>query len=404
MAKMLEGVKVVEVSMWAFVPAAGATLADWGADVVKIEHPTGDPVRGLNYAGIEPGFKGFTFMYELYNRGKRSVALDLGQPGARDILLRLVDEADIFLTSLLPSARRKLGIDVDDIVGRNARIIYAVGTGQGSHGDEADKGGYDSISFWARSGIASAVTPEGHPYPVGMPGGAFGDGLSGTVFAGGIAAALAHRERTGEGTVVDGALLATGMWAMQPGIAGATLKGVDELPKLGRTAMPNPLVNNYRTSDGRFVALCMLQGDRYWPGFCQAAGREDLIDDPRFATNEARAANLEACIAELDALFATKTLAEWREILGRQEGQWDVVKKAAELRDDPQAVANGYVQDVDYGDGRTLTMVASPVQFGRTPPQLRRAPELGEHTDEVLLALGMTMDEIIEAKVAGAVG
>src|SRR5690606_10621748 len=142
-----------------------------------------------------------------------SVALDLGQPGARDILLRLVDEADIFLTSLLPSARRKLGIDVDDIVGRNARIIYAVGTGQGSHGDEADKGGYGSIPFWARSGIASAVTPEGHPYPVGMPGGAFGGGLSGTVFAGGIAAALAHRERTGEGTVVDGALLATGMWA-----------------------------------------------------------------------------------------------------------------------------------------------------------------------------------------------
>lgn len=389
--------------MWAFVPSAGAVLSDWGADVVKIEPPAGDPIRGLNYSGIGPGSYGFTMMYEIFNRGKRSVAMDLGAPGARDLLLRMVDTADVFLVSLLPAARRKLGIDVEDIRARNPKIIYACGSGQGAFGEEAEKGGYDSISFWARSGIASAVTPNDYPFPLAMPGGAFGDGTSGAVFAGGIAAAIAHRERTGEGTVVDGALLATAMWALQPGIVGAALSGTDEMPKMSRNSMPNPLVNNYRTSDGRYIALCMLQGDRYWPGFCEAIGRPDLITHERYSSQELRAQNIDACMDEIDAAFATKTLDEWKAILATQDGQWDIVQKAGELATDRQAVANGYVQRVDYGDGRAISMVSSPVQFGRKPPELRPAPELGANTDDVLLELGLTMDEIIDAKVAGSV-
>jgi crotonobetainyl-CoA:carnitine CoA-transferase CaiB-like acyl-CoA transferase len=403
MSRPLAGIKVVEVSMWAFVPSAGAVLADWGAEIVKIEPPTGDPMRGLNYAGIAPGAYGFTFMWEIFNRGKRSLALDLGAPGAVDLLYKLVADADVFLTSLLPAARRKLGIDVEDIRSRNPKIIYAVGSGQGAFGDENEKGGYDSISFWARSGIASAVTPDDVPYPLQMPGGAFGDGMSGAVFAGGIAAAIAQRERTGEGTVVDGALLATAMWALQPGIVGAALSGQLELPKMTRNAVPNPLVNTYRTSDHRYVALCMLQGQRYWPGFCAAAGRPDLVTDERFATDADRAKNINDCIATLDEVFATKTLEEWKAALATQGGQWDVVKKAGELAEDPQALANGYIQEVDYGDGRSIRMVSTPVQFGRAVSKISPAPGLGDHSDEVLTELGLTEEEIIDAKVAGLV-
>ncbi len=206
----LSGIKVIEVSMWAFVPSAGAVLADWGASVTKIEPSTGDPMRSLTYAGIAPGTGGFTFMYEIFNRGKRNVAMDLGAEGAVELLYKMVDDADVFLVSLLPAARRKLKIDVDDITSRNPNIIYAVGSGQGAFGDDAEKGGYDSISFWARSGIASAITPDDSPHPLAMPGGAFGDGMSGAIFAGGIAAAIAQRERTGEGCVVDGSLLGIG--------------------------------------------------------------------------------------------------------------------------------------------------------------------------------------------------
>lgn len=387
--------------MWAFVPSAGAVLSDWGASVTKIEPSSGDPIRGLNYAGIAPGTGGFTFMYEIFNRGKRNVAMDLAADGAVELLYQLVKDADVFLVSLLPAARRKLRIDVDDIRGVNPSIIYAVGSGQGAHGDDAEKGGYDSISFWGRSGIASAVTPDEIGHPLQMPGGAFGDGLSGAIFAGGISAAIAQRARTGEGCVVDGSLLASAMWALQPGIVGAKLTGATELGKMTRTAMPNPLVNSYRTSDDRYVALCMLQAQRYWPGFCNAVGRPDLVDHPDYADDARRAVNIERCIAEIDAVFAAKPLAEWIEILATQAGQWDVVQKAGELPNDRQAIANGYVQDVDYGDGRRLTMVSTPVQFDRRPSPIRPAPELGADSDDVMHELGLTDDEIVDLRVRG---
>ncbi len=387
--------------MWAFVPSCGAVLSDWGAEVIKIEPPTGDPIRNLNMGGIAPGTGGFTFMYEIFNRGKRSVAMDLNVEGATDLLYKMLADADVFLISLLPSARKKLGIDVDDIKKVNPNIIYAAANGQGALGEEADKGGYDALSFWARSGIASAVTPDGSPYPLGMPGGAFGDGISGAIFAGGIAAAIVQRDRTGEASVVDGSLLGTGMWALQPGIVGAKLTGVDEMPKASRTASPNPLVNTYRTSDDRFVALCMLQAQRYWPGFCTVIGREDLIEDPDYVDEASRAANLLACIDELDKTFATKTLAEWAALLATQEGQWNIVQKAGELARDPAALANGFVQDVDYGDGRTLTMVSSPVQFDRKPSPASPARDLGADTDVIMAEIGLDEESIINAKIAG---
>src|SRR3984957_5805950 len=251
-SKPLEGIRVVEISMWTYVPSAGAVLADWGADVVKVESPVGDPIRGLVNAGVGP-MDGITFTWEIFNRGKKGIGLDLTQPAAREIVYKLVETADVFLTSLLPSVRAKLGVDLDSIRARNPQIIYAAGTGQGARGPEADRGGYDSITFWSRGSISASVTPPDYRRPVGMPAGAFGDSISGMALAGGIAAAVARQARTGETSTVDGSLLGTAMWAMQMGIVGAAV--AEAAPQAASSAVPrvaNPLVNNYKTSDNRW--------------------------------------------------------------------------------------------------------------------------------------------------------
>jgi crotonobetainyl-CoA:carnitine CoA-transferase CaiB-like acyl-CoA transferase len=402
--QVLEGVTVVEVSAWAFVPSAGAVLADWGAEVIKVEPPTGDPMRGLINAGIGGG-AGPSFPWEIWNRGKRSIALDLTKPDARDIVLRLASNADVFLTSYLPPTRRKLGLDIDDVRAVNPSIVYACGTGQGALGNEAEKGGYDSISFWARGGIASVVTPPDADRPIAQPGGAFGDSLSGMALAGGVAAALVRRNRSGEGAVVDVALLGTAMWSMQMSIAGASVMaaaGAAPSASAGVTLF-NPLVNSYRTSDNRWVALFMLQRDRFWRGVCVALGRDDLLSDQRFADAQALGSHVAEAVAELEQTIASKTLAETAAALATQPGQWDVVRTVLELPNDPQAVANGFVQSVSYESGVELPLVASPAQFDRTPPALEAAPEFGADTERVLIELGMDMDEIIERKISGAV-
>jgi crotonobetainyl-CoA:carnitine CoA-transferase CaiB-like acyl-CoA transferase len=403
MIRPLEGIKVVEVATWAFVPAAGGILADLGASVLKIEPPDGDPLRGLNIGGVAPGQHGFVLSWENYNRGKRSMTLDLRQEAGVEVLYKLIEDADIFLTNMLPRARRKMKIDIDDLKSRNPNLIYAVGSGTGRQGPDGDKGGYDSITFWARGGIASSVTPPEMEFPAGMPSGAFGDCTSAAVLAGAINAALVQRLRTGHAAVVDASLLNTAMWSMQRSITQATIDGVDKLPVFSRQASPNPLVNTYRTKDDRFIALCMLQGQRYWASFCEAVGRPDLASDPRFAAEADRSKNRVECTAEFDAMFATRTLAEWREILRKQEGQWDVVQNVGELKDDPQVVANRFMQEVDYGDGRSLKMVSAPMQFDGAPLTARPAPDLGVHSDEVLTSLGYDEEAIIDLKVAGVV-
>lgn len=396
----LEGVRVVEVSMWAMVPATGAILAEWGADVLKIEGPQGDPVRALVTAGITPD--GPRFTWEMWNRGKKAMALDLNHADARAILHELVAEADVFLTSILPAQRAKLGIDLDSIRGANPSIVYATGSGVGAKGPEANKGGYDSITFWARSGAAASATPPGAE-PVGMPAGAFGDATSGMALAGGVAAALAKKFRTGEGSVVEGSLLGTAMWAMQMWITGTHAAGIDEMPRTTRRQPFNVLVNTYLTSDDRWIALCMLQADQYWAGFCEAIGRDDLADDPRFADAKLRAENATACVAELDATFRSQPLSHWTERLATQDGQWDVLRKASEVLDDPQVVANSFAHRIEYPGGHELALVQSPVQFDQRPGEVRPAPDFGADTDAVLEGLGWGMERIIEAKINGAV-
>jgi crotonobetainyl-CoA:carnitine CoA-transferase CaiB-like acyl-CoA transferase len=406
--RVLDGIRVLDVTQWAFVPSAGAVLADWGATVIKVEHPVqGDPMRGLVTSGLVPGGAGgINFMWELPNRGKQSVGIDLAQPEGRDVLLQLAATCDVFLTSFLPDARRRLGIDVDDVRAVNPRIVYARGHGQGAEGPEAEDGGYDSASYWSRGGVAMATTQAGASMPTPMPGAAFGDVTTGMTLAGGIAAALLHRERTGEAVVVDVSLLGMAMWSLAPGITASKLYGIETTVPLGprpaRGESANPLVNIFRTGDDRFVNLVFLQPDKFWAEFCELAGRPELATDPRFVDMQSRAANSVACQEILDDLFASKPLAEWREILDRGQGVWAALQLPHELHGDRQALANGYLRDIDTTGG-PLTVVASPVVFDGEQPALERAPDLGEHTDETLLALGYDWDALIALKESGAI-
>jgi crotonobetainyl-CoA:carnitine CoA-transferase CaiB-like acyl-CoA transferase len=401
MSQVLKGVRVVEVAQWWFVPAAGGILADWGADVIKVEHPvSGDPQRGLVTSGLIPAGS-VNFMVEQPNRGKRSIGIDIGRPKGLEVLYRLVRDADVFLTNFLPGARKRLRIDVEDIRKVNPKAIYVRGHGQGAKGPDADRGGYDAASFWCRGGIANAITPQGASTPV-MQRAAFGDSIGGMTVAGGISAALYHREKTGEATVVDVSLLGTAMWVLAPDIMMSKLV-TGEFPKFDRTSAPNPIVNSYKTKDDRWVFLNMLQPDRFWPDLCRCIGRPDLVADERFKDGISRFQNRGACVAELDAVFATKTLAEWKEALAKAEGVWAPMQSAAELYEDPAAIENGYLPEITTDDGTSFQVVAAPVQFGEVSPELRPAPAHAQHTEEVLLALGMSWEEIAAHKEDGSI-
>lgn len=399
----LEGIKVVEVAMWAFVPAAGGMLSDLGADVIKVEPPSGDPLRGLQIGGMGGEASKIDFSWESYNRGKKSITLDLKTEAGREVLMKLVADADVFLTNLLPPARKAMGIDAETIRARFPGIIYASGSGSGPNGPEKDKGGYDAISFWARGSISATMTEDGATRPVGPPGPAFGDTASGAMLSGAICAALVKKLRTGEGSTVDVSLLGTAMWSMQRLICQATNDDVLRFPRPGNAMPFNVLVGNYRTSDGRFLSLCMLQADKYWAQFCEVAGRPDLASDPRYVDANARRQNGAECWAEVTALFASKTLNEWREILYRQDGQWEVVQEVGEMKDDVQVQANHYLQRADYGDGTSIPMVGLPMLFDGQAMPARRSPDLGADSDMLLAAVGYDEEAIIDLKVQGVV-
>jgi crotonobetainyl-CoA:carnitine CoA-transferase CaiB-like acyl-CoA transferase len=401
----LEGVKVIELASWMFIPSGGSVLVDWGAEVIKVEHPvTGDPQRGLISSGLVPGGAGgVNFMIEQPNRGKKSVGIDLANPDGREVFLELVETADVLLTNYLPQVRRKLGIDTDAIRERNPDIIIARGSGQGPLGPDAEDGGYDGASYWARGGLAS-VFPEGaNGYPAQQSSPAFGDVMGGMATAGAIAAALFKRSTTGEPSIVDVSLLATAMWNISPLVVASKLFGFDKLPAGDRTATPNPGVGTYKTKDDRFITFILLQSEKHWEDWVTRLGRPDMIDDPRFATAEARTENKADCIGILDEVFAGKTLDEWKQALEGFAGVWTPVQTLAELYEDPQVIANGYLPTMTTGNGEQVQLVANPAMFDESPVEVDRAPEHGEHTEIVLMDAGLDWDRIAALKDGGAV-
>jgi crotonobetainyl-CoA:carnitine CoA-transferase CaiB-like acyl-CoA transferase len=393
----MAGVRILECATWGVAPIAATVLTDWGADCIKIEHPvTGDPVRGVFARGHGGGR--VDVAWEHVNRGKKGIGLDITKPKGQELLYRLAARCDVFITSFPLARRLQFGIEVDDIRAANPDIIYARVTAYGPRGEDADKVGHDLHAYWARSGASWTVQRnELIEYAPVQPFGAFGDYQTGLTLAGGIATALLHRDRTGEALIVDNSLFAQGVWAMGYAII-ISPPGTERSVAAGHANASNPLAAIYRTKDRRFVYLSLVQSDRWWSNFCELLGLSHLAEDPRFADHLSRQANNQALIAILDDVFESRTYAEWLPILGRLNGPWSPVAAPAEVWTDPQASANEYLSRLTASDGSEVTVVSVPVQFNTSSPPLTRAPEHGEHTEQVLLDAGLEWDELERLK------
>ncbi len=376
----LSGYKVVELGVWIAAPAAAGVLADWGADVVKIEPPTGDPQRHFHAAlGIEAPRSPF---FELDNRGKRSAALDLKTGDDRSLLDDLLADADVFVTNLRPQALDALGLDPAKIRARWPRLIYARITGFGAEGPDRDRASYDVGAFWSRSGLADRMTVRDQAPPILPP--AVGDHLTAMNLVAGISAALADRERTGVGRLVETSLLRTGLYAGASDLSIQLLNGkMRSQPP--RTKFGAPLQNCYPTSDGRWFWLLCLESDRHWPNLVRAMGSPTWADDDRFANAARRFEHRRELIAHFDEIFTTKTLDEWCAIFDA-EGVWFApVNTLGDVANDPQAHAAHAFVEIPECDARSaLTSPASPVDFdGQAPAPRAACPDIGEHTDEI---------------------
>jgi len=393
----LEGIKVVEMAAWAFGPAAGVILGDWGADVVKIEDPAGgDPMRGIEMIGGRPAPQKYS-MFDIDNRNKRSIVIDLKKEQGRKVVYKLIEGTDVFLTNYRVAALERLGMDYLTLAEINPRLIYAYCSGYGDEGPDKDKSGFDFGAYWARGGFMLQLGAEGTP-PVPQGGAGLGDQPSGALAAGGIALALFVRERTGMGQKVSLSLLHSALWTASLCVQATMEYGI-EWPRARREAAANPLANNYQTKDGKRMQLLMLQSDRFWPDFCKVMGLERLREDPRFSSMLARAENNAELISILDQTFATKTRDEWADRFEGTTIMWDPANTFADLTRDPQALANDCFVPFEHPAKGDIKTIASPIQLSKTPATIRRrAPEFGEHTEEVLLETGYDWEDITRFK------
>lgn len=402
MAGPLQGVQVIELAQWVAAPGACAILADWGAEVVKVEPPAGDALRGfMALAASLSAPTSFNYFWEHDNRNKKSLVVDLKHPRGREIIYRLVGKADVLVSNLLPSRLRGFGLEYEALSQLNPRLVWANLTGYGRAGPEGERKGFDYAAFWARAGIMGMLgEPEGLPYPQ-RPG--LGDHMASMLLAGAIAAALFNREHTGQGQAVDVSLFNTGVWAMAMDISGVLITG-QEPPKVSRRQAGNPLFNYYRTSDGRWLQLAMIQSDVYWPAFCRALSREDWQEDPRFRSHALRRENSAQLIALLDGVFATRPLKGWGERLDGEGLIWAPAQTLLEVTQDPQAQAAGFFTPVSHPTAGEIRLVRSPAKFSATPASIHHpAPELGQHTEEVLLEAGYSWEDIASLKEAGVI-
>jgi crotonobetainyl-CoA:carnitine CoA-transferase CaiB-like acyl-CoA transferase len=400
MRMALEGIKVVEVSTWVAAPMCGVMLAEFGADVIRVEPLNGDPVRGLVPRGASTS-SGFNWWWEMWNRSKRGMALDIATAEGREIVHKLAAQSDVFLTNLRPGVLTRSELEYETIREVNPRIIYAHITGYGLKGPETERPSFDSLAFWARGGFP-AVLGEPDAPPVALEG-AMGDHPTGGLALAGIALALYARERTGIGQKVDVSLLSSGCWVNGVDLQFALAFERDH-DRTSRRRVANPLSNSYQAECGRWLRLCMMESVRYWPAFCQALGRPDLEHDPRFESDVQRAANREELISLLEAVFATKSRDEWAPLLDQHRLPWDPVQSMTEVAQDPSVLANGYVTEYEHFTGQRVRAVASPVQLSETPAEVRfGAPEHGQHNEEILLELGFSWDDIERLKEKKAI-
>jgi formyl-CoA transferase len=402
MYDVMRGVRVVEVAEMLMGPATSMILADWGAEVIKVERTgSGDLARAMSVLQSESGWN---YNFEVANRGKKSIGIDLSSAKGREVLAKLVQGADVFLTNIRARAQKKMGIRAEDILSINPRIIYAWGSGYGPVGPMSEKPGFDWATTWCHAGISNAQIPPGGEPPY-QPA-SVGDLITPLGTAGAIAAALFRRERTGKGCVVTSSLYHTGIYIMTQSItlAGSQGAGKSERPLYPRRDTPfMALACAYRTKDDRWIALCLLF-EAYWPDFCRHIGKEDFLTDARFATVQGRDENKKALIDEIQRVFEKKTFAEWKAILSTLEGVWAPLASAYEVLEEEQALVNGYVIPVTRKDGTTYLSASTPLQFDEHPiGPLNAAPDFAEHTNEVLQELGYEESTITALREAGPI-
>lgn len=404
MAGILDGIKVISMGLVVAAPAASAWLADWGADVIKVEPLTGDSFRGINTRGRSMmvfDLNGVTvgWAFQLMNRNKKSLAIDLKKESGRDIIYKLIKDADIFISNYKAEALSNLKLDYTSLCKINPGIIYAGISGYGTVGPDKDEPGYDVTAAWARSVVMYQLGEPGSIPSPQRPGQM--DTVVAAHAVAGIMAALVHRERTGKGQEVELSLFHSGAWTLSVDTQGALVGSAQ--PKITRTMVQNPLWNSYRTEDGRWFQLGMLQPDPYWPGFCRAIGKTELENDPKFNSIPARRENCKELINIISDVLATKTIAEWEIIFKKNHVIFCRVQNMIEVTSDPQAEANDFFVEMEHSAGK-MKVVSSPVKFRQDPGSVRTpAPELGQHNEEILLDLGYGWDDIARLKEQGVI-
>jgi formyl-CoA transferase len=396
---IFDGLKVLDCASFIAAPAAATVLSDFGADVIKIEPPgAGDPYRNLpNLPGYPHSEHNFAWLLEA--RNKKSLALDLSKPEGQAVLHRLAAQADVFITNYPPQVRERLGITHAHLAPHNERLIYASFTGYGEKGEEANKPGFDSNAYWARSGLMDLVRADEHTTPARSIAG-MGDHPCAMAFYGAIVTALYKRERTGKGSHVSSNLMANGVWAASV-LAQAKLVGAKFGERRPRERALNAVTNHYQCKDGRWLILSLLNEDRQWPTLARCLGREDLVTDARFETKKERHARSVELIKIFDETFATRDLAEWRKILDGNGLVFGVVGILDDIPNDKQMIENEVL--VPFENDTMLT-ISSPIWVdGSKKVQPRKPPGLGEHSDEILRNAGYDEAAIGKLRAAGAV-
>jgi crotonobetainyl-CoA:carnitine CoA-transferase CaiB-like acyl-CoA transferase len=396
---IFDGLKVLDCASFIAAPAAATVLSDFGADVIKIEPPgTGDPYRNLpNLPGYPHSEHNFAWMLEA--RNKKSLALDLSKPEGQAVLHRLAAQADVFITNYPPQVRERLGITHAHLAPHNERLIYASFTGYGEKGEEANKPGFDSNAYWARSGLMDLVRADEHTTPARSIAG-MGDHPCAMAFYGAIVTALYKRERTGKGSHVSSNLMANGVWAASV-LAQAKLVGAKFGERRPRERALNAVTNHYQCKDGRWLILSLLNEDRQWPTLARCLDREDLVTDARFETKKERHARSLELIKIFDEVFATRDLAEWRKILDGNGLVFGVVGILDDIPNDKQMIENEVL--VPFENDTMLT-ISSPIWVdGSKKVQPRKPPGIGEHSDEILRNAGYDEAAIGKLRASGAV-
>jgi crotonobetainyl-CoA:carnitine CoA-transferase CaiB-like acyl-CoA transferase len=389
MSGILEGVKVISMGQVVAIPAASAILGDWGADVIKLEPLYGEIHRGMvRVHGVDNSQ--VNWIVQVLNRNSRGLAIDLKKDAGREIIHKLIGQVDVFMSNYELNSIKKLGLDYETLSQINPGLVYAFLSGYGTTGPDKDERGYDFTAAWARSGMMHLIGEPGStpaPQRAGMM-----DSMAGAHVVAGICAALRQRDKTGKGQKIEVSLYHAAVWTLNMDIQIALAGGVPV--KHNRKNTHNPLFNSYRTQDNRWFWLAMLQPDPSWPDFCRAIGRTELENDPRFNSMAARTQNSETLISIIDDVLRSKTMAEWEVLFRQNKVIYGRIQTPNEVVKDPQALANGFFGEVDSSAGR-IKLVTSPVEFSENPASLRTgAPEIGQHTEEILLDLGYSWNDI----------